>query len=227
MKAKLIALCTVSIFTLAGCGSIPVPSSINSQSDFTTLALVTNNPDLSIELNALKDLPVDQRQARLNELKAKYPVDFTAMQNMMNNRSGGMMGNRGGMMSNSGGIWGGMLNFFGGMMGNKAANLQSLATTNPELAKDLTALKDLPAGQRQTMMAQLKTKYPDFFNKQGNCFWGNRLQELEKNYPEAAKELKALQDEYKAKMDALKAKYPDALKAQPKANPSPSASPAA
>jgi hypothetical protein len=90
------------------------------------------HPDLANALKALKDLPKDQKKAKIAELKKKYPDFFKEYRNKMNNK---------------------------GMKGDKGNKLAELAKTNPQLANELKALKDLPKEQRRAKIKEIRAKY--------------------------------------------------------------------
>lgn len=187
MISNLMTGCGVSVVAPAAATN-PVKASeafTTDNTDFSTMAV--SNPELKKELENLKNLPKEQRQAKLDELKKKYPDDFKNMKPGM----GKHFGHRG----------------FGFGPGG---NMKNLETTNPDLAKDLKALKD----DMKTKMDALKAKYPDAFkNMKGN---NNRFAQFTKEHPDLAKDLEALKglsnEERKAKMEELKKKYPDVFK---------------
>ena len=115
----------------------------------------------------------------------------------------------------------------------QSKQIEELKTTNPELATQLEALKDLSAEERKTKMDELLAKYPEELKNfappqgQGNGMEkglggdvAKFIEELKKNNADLAAQLEALKDvspeERKNKIDALVAQYPEELKNLPK-----------
>lgn len=75
---------------------------------------------------------------------------------------------------------------------------------------ELKSIKNLPKEQRKAKMQELKTKYPNTFKKHRHAGM-HKLQQLAKNNPQLANELKGLkdlpQDQKKAKIKELRGKY--------------------
>jgi hypothetical protein len=96
-----------------------------------------------------------------------------------------------------------------------------------EVKQQVEQIKQLPKDQRKQKMDDLKTKYPDFFNKHNNFNkkdYKNKenkklhsnLDELIKKYPQLESEINQIKDlpknDRREKMKALKEKYPDIFK---------------
>ncbi|MEK7433347.1 MAG: hypothetical protein AABZ74_09470 [Cyanobacteriota bacterium] len=214
MKFSKTAMYIVTVLSLAGCSNSltdlsnvsgkQVGSNLVNSSDVTltnagfntnalSAELVAKYPDLQKELDAAKALPVDQRNAKLTELKAKYPELATL--------KGGRGGNKG--KGGPGGHEG-----FGGKGGFGGA-VQAFATTNTQFKADLDALR----ATGKTNMDALIAKYPDLVAKIATEKKAH-LDQIRAINPALATELEALQaqnltpEQMKVKMDEFRTKYP-------------------
>jgi len=216
--------CTTSTPNATPSPSIAPSTSISQTiDDSTTLAIQSvdieqlkqTNPDLATQLEGLKDLTPDQKKAKFEELKAKYPDDFKNMPQMKkgNFDHGKMPPQQMGRLP------------FG-----PPKISDELKAEYPTLEADLQALKGLTPDQMKTKMDELKTKYPDFFKNmpqppQGQPPFGipKISDALKAEYPNLEADLQALKDltpdQMKTKMDELKTKYPDFFKNMPQMPP--------
>ncbi|RZL33469.1 MAG: hypothetical protein EOP00_32840 [Pedobacter sp.] len=165
----MIASLVFSVSVVSGI-AVAAPAVNNTQSSVSD----ADKKVIKEQLKSIKSLPADQRKAKMQELKAKYP---NAFKNYKNHAGG---------------------------------RLDELAKTNPQLANDLKALKDLPKEQRKARMQELRAKYPDAFKNHKKQVNG-KLQTLAKNNPQLANDLKSLRDlpkdQRRAKIQELKSKY--------------------
>ncbi|MFN8673363.1 MAG: hypothetical protein U0457_14925 [Candidatus Sericytochromatia bacterium] len=205
MKFTNLILSTFLVASLGACSNQLPTTQVNSSTDTEvasfsveslTPELQAKYPDLKKELDALKDLPKDQKKTKMDELKKKYPELAT----MKGHGKGGF--GKGGFAGHPGKGGFGKGGFGGPGFG------MDLAKDNPQLKADMDALRK----KQMDEMKALLDKYPDVKAKM-EAKKKEMMDKLKQSNPELAAELEKLQaqnlsqEEMMKKMKELHDKY--------------------
>ena len=220
MKFTKLFLSVAIVSTLASCSSMnsniggiqPNDTSIDSNFSVESLTpeLQAKYPELQKELEALKTVPKDQKKAKMDSLKTKYP-ELATMKKGKDGKGHGFEGGKGGFGKPGFGGPG-----FAGHGGPRFGPGMDFASTNPQLKADLDAL----GKKHKEEMDAIFAKYPDVKAKMDakKAEMDAKKKEMDDKFklanPELAAELEKLKAlnlapaDMKAKMDELRKKFP-------------------